>query len=138
MAMAEKRAKDRVTLKLLHAHGALYSEDEADDFKRPNPHTTTPQDVIGDPIEYDMHGNPVDNIPLGDPEIRTLPKKDARKDYEAAQKEMRATRNLAELQLWGEENKNRIASYPTDWAEIFRGLYREHQNELRSKQQEAA
>jgi uncharacterized protein with WD repeat len=32
-AMAEKRAKDRVILKLLNAHGALYSEEEADDFK---------------------------------------------------------------------------------------------------------
>jgi hypothetical protein len=32
-AMAEKRAKDRVVLKLLGLHG-LYSEDESDDFKR--------------------------------------------------------------------------------------------------------
>src|SRR5688500_18224313 len=30
MAMAEKRAKDRVILKLLQAHGTLYSEDELD------------------------------------------------------------------------------------------------------------
>lgn len=42
-AMAEKRAKDRCTLKLLKAYGAVYSEDEADDFKqerqerKPNP-----------------------------------------------------------------------------------------------------
>lgn len=33
-ALAEKRAKDRVILKLLNIHGVLYSEDEADDFKR--------------------------------------------------------------------------------------------------------
>ena len=32
-AMAEKRAKDRVILKLLNIHGILYSEEEADDFK---------------------------------------------------------------------------------------------------------
>ena len=32
-AMAEKRAKDRVTLKLLGAHGILYSSEETDDFK---------------------------------------------------------------------------------------------------------
>src|SRR6185369_7785106 len=31
-AMAEKRAKDRVTLKLLNVHGTLYSESEADEF----------------------------------------------------------------------------------------------------------
>jgi hypothetical protein len=32
-AMAEKRAKDRVILKLLNLHGRLYSEEEADTFK---------------------------------------------------------------------------------------------------------
>lgn len=31
-AMAEKRAKDRVILKLLRLHGHVYSEEEADDF----------------------------------------------------------------------------------------------------------
>ncbi len=34
-AMAEKRAKDRVILKLIGLHGLIYSEDEADDFKQP-------------------------------------------------------------------------------------------------------
>jgi len=32
-AMAEKRAKDRVILKLVGLHGMVYSEDESDDFK---------------------------------------------------------------------------------------------------------
>lgn len=32
-AMAEKRAKDRVILKLLDAHGDCYTEEDADDFK---------------------------------------------------------------------------------------------------------
>lgn len=37
-AMAEKRAKDRVILKLIGLHGDVYSEEEADDFKnRPAP-----------------------------------------------------------------------------------------------------
>ncbi len=42
-AMAEKRARDRVVLKLLGLHG-LYSEDEADDFKdhRPQPRQEDP------------------------------------------------------------------------------------------------
>jgi hypothetical protein len=34
-AMAEKRAKDRVILKLADLHGDAYSEEEADDFKGP-------------------------------------------------------------------------------------------------------
>ncbi len=33
-AMAEKRAKDRVILKLIGLHGEVYSEEEADDFKK--------------------------------------------------------------------------------------------------------
>jgi hypothetical protein len=36
-AMAEKRAKDRVILKLVGLHGDAYSEDEADDFKESRP-----------------------------------------------------------------------------------------------------
>ena len=36
-AMAEKRAKDRVILKLLGLHGLVYSEEEADDFKPGKP-----------------------------------------------------------------------------------------------------
>lgn len=33
-AMSEKRAKDRVILKLIGLHGLLYSEDESDDFRQ--------------------------------------------------------------------------------------------------------
>jgi hypothetical protein len=43
VAMAEKRARDRVILKLLQAHGALYSEDEADEFKQNGGHVTLPK-----------------------------------------------------------------------------------------------
>lgn len=34
LAMAEKRAKDRVILKLLGVHGEVYSDVEADEFKK--------------------------------------------------------------------------------------------------------
>jgi hypothetical protein len=130
LAMAEKRAKDRVVLKLLQAHGALYSEDEADDFKRPNPHVTRPTDIVPD-VEYDAQGHPVDNIPNGDPGIDQLPKAKARADFEAAQREMHATVTLQQLQTWGERNANRVASFPNDWQAIFRGLYVEHRDSLR-------
>lgn len=36
-AMSEKRAKDRVILKLIELHGLVYSEEEADEFKRSAP-----------------------------------------------------------------------------------------------------
>lgn len=42
-AMAEKRAKDRVILKLIGLHGLAYSEEEADDFKKAQPETQAAQ-----------------------------------------------------------------------------------------------
>ena len=36
-AMAEKRAKDRVILKLIELHGLVYSEEEADEFRQGQP-----------------------------------------------------------------------------------------------------
>jgi hypothetical protein len=131
MAMAEKRAKDRVILKLLQAHGTLYSEDEFDGEKRKNPHVTEPTDIVPD-VEYDEQGQPVDNIPNGDPGIDQLPKAKARADFETAQKEMRNTVTIQQLQTWGERNANRVASFPNDWQAIFRGLYIEHRNSLRN------
>lgn len=41
-AMAEKRAKDRVILKLIELHGHVYSEDESDEFKEVRPTSTPP------------------------------------------------------------------------------------------------
>jgi hypothetical protein len=41
-AMAEKRAKDRVILKLVELHGLVYSEEEADEFKQGRPGANEP------------------------------------------------------------------------------------------------
>lgn len=131
-AMAEKRAKDRVTLKLLTVHGALYSEDEADDFKRPNPHVTTPDDISDAVVEYDQHGEPIDNIPLGDPSIERLPKAKCRADFEIAGKAMMATQTIKQLQDWAERSANLVASFPADWDRIIRKRYAEHRDELRN------
>lgn len=45
-AMAEKRAKDRVVLKLVGLHGLAYSEEEADDFKADAPPPRQPDERI--------------------------------------------------------------------------------------------
>ena len=45
-AMAEKRAKDRVILKLVGLHGDVYAEDEADAFKE-----ARPQEIKGGTID---------------------------------------------------------------------------------------
>ncbi len=135
MAMAEKRARDRVILKLLVAHGELYSEAEADDFKRPNPHVTRPSDIVPS-TEYDQHGQPVDNIPLPDPEaVKKLRVADQRPIFAQLQKEIHATGSLAELQAWATDNKNRMGELKADWQETLRGVYAEHRDELRKQAQ---
>ena len=54
-AMAEKRAKDRVILKLIGVHGQVYAEDEADDFKEQG----RALDEAKESIEYLMKHNDV-------------------------------------------------------------------------------
>jgi hypothetical protein len=48
-AMAEKRAKDRVILKLIELHGLVYSEEEADEFKQARPGQAEPQAAMDAP-----------------------------------------------------------------------------------------
>ena len=51
-AMAEKRAKDRVILKLIELHGLVYSEEEADEFKQGRPGANEPaQDAARTTVE---------------------------------------------------------------------------------------
>ncbi|KQT08500.1 hypothetical protein ASG40_11505 [Methylobacterium sp. Leaf399] len=58
-AMAEKRAKDRVILKLVSLHGLAFSEEEADEFKggdrqqASTPATPSPQGGNGTPFDDD-------------------------------------------------------------------------------------
>ena len=51
-AMAEKRGKDRVILKLLGLHGLVYSEEEADDFKQSKPKAQSRDDYTKLEAEY--------------------------------------------------------------------------------------
>ncbi|MBX9930181.1 MAG: trna delta -isopentenylpyrophosphate transferase [Methylobacterium sp.] len=53
-AMAEKRAKDRVILKLLELHGLVYSEEEADEFRQGHPAAVQAvDDDFGDSDPFD-------------------------------------------------------------------------------------
>ncbi len=138
-AMAEKRGKDRCVLKLLNAHGTVYSEEEADEFaaSRPNPHVTRPDDLVPT-VEYDDNGHPVDNIPLGDDRITQMPKAKAKNEYAMLQAALLATKTPAELESWGKVSKDRVATLPRDWQDIMRGQYTDHMADLRSKQKEVA
>jgi hypothetical protein len=136
-AMAEKRAKDRVILKLLNTHGTVYSEEEADDLKRENQHVNKPTDFVPD-YEVDEQGHPVDNIPYGDEGIEALPKAKSRAEYTELQKEMRAIRDEPRLKAWGIAARNRVATMHPEFQAMFRGQFREHRDELRAAIREVA
>lgn len=63
-AMAEKRAKDRVILKLVGLHGDVYSEEEADEFKesRPEGMTASAQPTKESPKPVSMLTDIIDGV----------------------------------------------------------------------------
>lgn len=139
-AMAEKRGKDRVILKLLDGHGALYSESEADEFAeqqpRQNPHVTRPADILPT-AERGKHGEIIDNIPDPDPSaVKKLRVADQRPVFEALQREIHATGAVCDLQDWAAANKNRLGELKPDWQEMLRGVYAEHLQALREQEQQ--
>lgn len=112
----------------------LYTGDEMDqatEVPRQNPHVTRPSDLSDAVVEYNEQGEPIDNIPTGDERIEPLTKTKARPDFASAQMEMRQAQTPKELETWGKNNSNRVASYPSDWQEILRNMYAEHMAELR-------
>lgn len=121
-AMAEKRAKDRVTLKLLNTHGTLYSEDEADDFKQPreNPHVTRPEDI--------SDGKPNGEIPHV--EGKPLPKAKSRELYAELEAEMMSLDGVVSLMGWAKSAASQIATLPEDWQQTLRRRFAERRDEL--------
>jgi hypothetical protein len=123
-AMAEKRARDRVILKLLVTHGALYSESEAEEFteppKRQNPHVNRPADF------YDT--THTSDIP--ESQVPKMKVKDARPEYGALVKEMQRYQDPAELREWATARADIINSLPGQWPEMFKGEYLKHKQSL--------
>ena len=134
VAMAEKRAKDRVILKLLAVHGDLYSEEEADDFKRQNPHVTRPADIVPSP-GYDEHGEVIDSIPHAAP-TQKLRVADQRPLFAAIQKEAHAFGDSKKFIAWmkDETTIDRVKNFKPDWQAIFRGVCEEHLTALRTQE----
>jgi hypothetical protein len=126
MAMCEKRAKDRVILKLLVSHGALYSESEADEFmqpeKRQNPHVTRASD-IHDEISDDIQ--PGATTP--EPKMKV---KDARLVYPLLVKEMQRIQDSQELYEWGQAKADEIHALPGEWPLHFKGEYAKHKRAI--------
>jgi hypothetical protein len=141
---AVTKAKRRATLSICGL--GWLDETEVEDIpaeaKRLNPHVTRPEDLRGSetPVEYGVDGQPKDNIPLGDPDIRPLPrKKDYRQPggpYENLQKEMYKIATPEALLSWGVNIKNEVARFQEDDQAIFRDLFKTQLESLRRKAQQ--
>ena len=100
---------------------------------------TTPEDLRESkaPVEYGLDGEPIDNIPSGDPDIKPLPlKKDYRRPggpFESLQKEMYLIQNASSLLKWGGDIRNEVARFQEDDQTIFRNLFKAHLESLRRK-----
>jgi hypothetical protein len=125
-AFAEKRAKDRVILKLLAGRpGDVMSESEADDFKQPreNPHVTRPEDI--------SDGKPNGEIPHVE-DVTARPKAKSRDTYAELEAEMFRMETLPGLMAWGKTIAATVATMHPDFQDTFRRRFAEYRDELKA------
>lgn len=106
-AMSEKRAKDRVILKLLAAHGDIYSEEEADDFKRPR------QSVPDGFDEADAI--PVEHLIPREDGIQVLTVDAQRPIFSKLERELLDCSSVEELKRWKVSAKSRASRLSDHW-----------------------
>lgn len=115
-AMAEKRAKDRVILKLLGFSGHVYSEEEADDFKDAKPkdeEKPTPRGEVSFPGQTQTNR-----------ELKSL-----MADLSAG---IEAIGDLIEWQDWGKQQADAIKSLPEDCREQIKSEYKARKMDLQA------
>jgi len=124
-AMAEKRAKDRVILKLIGLHGLAYSEDEADDFKetvarageKKAPTVQTEDRLDWDDILQDMGITPESAAKSREP-------------YKALASAMKMATTEAELAHFAHENAQEIWRLSNEARHHLREAYNRHAETL--------
>jgi len=120
-AMAEKRAKDRCILKLLNIHGVLYSEDEADDFKRQEKGDLIPAN------NQTFTGN-------GKPKASNAIKKENPARWNEIVEMIRSAVSIEELQEVRAMVKGEVANWPDNWRSLLADEYHEIQTILKQQQ----
>jgi len=101
-AMAEKRAKDRVILKLINVAGYVYSEEEADDFKASRPQRAAAPEPAPEPAAAEPERDPWE--PWANSAMNII-KKLAGEDGGAAKLSGWFTTNFQELKKLKENNQ---------------------------------
>lgn len=130
-AIAEKRLKGRLTLKLLCAYGDVYSEEEAEDFQQP---VRQPALSVAPLDEYEAPGEP--EVFPGD----AGPRRSAhsiRKDQPARWSQivnaMRAAANIEDLRDYAETVSAETAKWPEGWLKELRSIYQSHSDSLKAR-----
>lgn len=131
-AMAEKRSRDRVILKLLAAHGDLYSEEEADDFKQsrqtsraPIVHETLPEDV--GPVSDEA-------ILQRDENIQVLTVDAQRPIFAELERELLNCDSVFELKRWKVSARGRASRLSDNWRKMLEGKYIEYLRALERRE----
>ena len=106
-AMAEKRAKDRVVLKLVGLHGEIYSEDESEDFKQPSNANSVP--VVAD--TENKTERQIANELIG--QIRNIS-------------------SLEKLGLWANRNAETISELDKEIQSEIRSVYSDHRHTMQA------
>lgn len=118
-AMAEKRAKDRVILKLIGVAGFVYSEEEADDFQatRPSNVSSTPQQPPAPTLD-------ADNIPFDQNPWRDWV------DQEKAKLDNEVT--LGAMQAWARRTEKQRQDLQEADRELYAELFDHYNNRYES------
>lgn len=121
-AMAEKRGKDRVILKFLAAHGDLYSEEEADDFRQRPKAKAAPVEEYEAPGEAEVF--PAD--PDVDRKSAHHIKKNRPNDWTEVVSKLRAAKSYDELKKIAASKyvEDMTKDWPLGFLDELRGEYR--------------
>lgn len=107
-AMAEKRAKDRVILKLLGFSGHVYSEEEADDFKDSAPKDNGRRIPDGSVAPLDADGKT---------------NKELRAEFDRLDRPLEMCNTMQDLTDWHSMFSDDLAELPEDMRNSLRGKY---------------
>jgi hypothetical protein len=124
-AMASKRARDRVVLKLAGLHGLIYSEDEADDFRDSRPRLVEPEpEPDAGPLLHDLGAITVN----GQVSAYAARKEDL---WTPLVEGLRACETVEEMQVWKGVNTAVIGKLPPLWRDALREEWTKHVDGIR-------
>jgi len=118
-AIAEKRAKDRVIIKLIGLAGYVYSEEESEDFRKPN--------------GGDLPRGEVSALDQGSKTNREL-----RDEFDRLLSPLSQCQTLQDLSDWKDLFRDRLEGLPEDYRESLRGDYARKRDAIKAATEVAA